>query len=156
EDVRLVRKDVVLEASLEREDVVVCDRTSAEDHLSPMAKASGKRKGAPRGAPLAWGGGQASRRRAERRRVLTTAGFREASRRGVSSVACSSRLAVRAMVLKDPLKIRSVLLATSPMTSWRRAWTLTRCSPLTASFSGSFWFPAMPKTLTLAGIMALA
>src|SRR5207248_8503261 len=52
EDVGLVEKDVVLESSFEGEDVVVRDRTRAEDHRT-STKASGNRKGAPdTGRPL--------------------------------------------------------------------------------------------------------
>jgi hypothetical protein len=70
--------------------------------------------------------------------------------------ACSKRVAVRAIVFNEPLKILSVRLATSPTTSLRLAWSLTICRPLTANFSGSLPFTSMPKTLTLSGIIAVS
>src|SRR5258708_673966 len=65
-------------------------------------------------------------------------------------------MAVRAIVLKDPLTMRSVRLATSPTTSGRRAWSFTRCRPLIAIFSGSLPLTSTPKTLTLLGSIAFS
>jgi hypothetical protein len=59
-------------------------------------------------------------RRVERRRDVRDFDAVTEERAG-SSLACSSRLATRATVLKDPLKILSARLATSPTGSWRRA-----------------------------------
>src|SRR5258708_9965159 len=58
------------------------------------------------------------------------------------------------MVLNEALKMRSVRLVTSPTMSWRRAWSLTRFSPLMATFWGSFSLIGMPKSVTFSGRMA--
>src|SRR5207302_6252145 len=131
---------------LEGEDVVVRDRTGAEDHRTIRGRRLAETKKAPRRAPWFWGD-YAARRRAERRRARIAVGLL-AGWRDVSSLACSSLVAVRAMVLNDPLKIRSVLLATSPTTSPRRACSFTMWRPLTAIFSGSLPLTSMPKTVT--------
>src|SRR5437879_13042940 len=94
-------------------------------------------------------------RRADRRGVAV---FRDAA--AGSSLAFSSLLATRAIVLNEPLNIFNVRLATSPTWSWRFAWTLTTCRPRIAIRSGrrpAATFPAaLPNdfTASMAGAVA--
>src|SRR2546428_13638725 len=81
-------------------------------------------------------------RRADRRGAVALRGA-ETGR----SLAFSSLLATRAIVLNEPLNIFNVRLATSPTWSWRFAWTLTTCRPRLAIRRGGRPAATLPPAL---------
>src|SRR5713226_3537205 len=173
EDVGLVGEDVVFEPALEAQDVVEGDGAGADHaHSRERLTEGAERKKGGAVAPPSFGDSAYAAalrrevvRRTARRAVRALRGA--AACRPGSSLALASRLATRATVLNDPLKIFKDCVATSPTASWRFAWTLTSCRPRTAMRSGSrspttfsadllAWssFLAKPLTTSLAGAVA--